>query len=81
MHDASAAVRVVAPELFTTRAGPVRAVCEGIALGQTIQSAGGRRWSHGEAWEGLPAQQVCTAVQGDGVLELFLGSFGGTLRR
>ncbi|MBL8326404.1 MAG: nucleoside hydrolase [Rubrivivax sp.] len=77
MHDASAAACVLVPELFTTRRGPLRVVCEGIALGQTIQSAGGRRWSHGEAWAGLPAQQVCTAVQADAVLELFLR----TLRR
>jgi inosine-uridine nucleoside N-ribohydrolase len=72
VHDASAVARVLAPELFATRRGPVRVVCEGIAFGQTIQAAGGRRWSHGEAWEGLPPQQVCTAVQAGALIELFL---------
>jgi inosine-uridine nucleoside N-ribohydrolase len=72
VHDASAVAQVLAPELFTTRAGPVRVVCEGIALGQTIQSAGSRRWSDGPAWQDQPAQQVCTAVRGGAVLELFL---------
>lgn len=75
MHDASAVACMLAPELFTTRRGPVRVVCDGdIALGQTIQSPAGRRWFHGEAWEGLPDQQVCSAVRGDAVLELFLAT-------
>lgn len=74
VHDASAVARVIAPELFATRTGPVRVVSEGIALGQTIQAVEGRRWSHGQPWHGLPRQQVCTAVDGGAVLECFLGT-------
>lgn len=77
MHDASAAAFVVAPQLFGTRAGPVRVVCEGIAVGQTIQAAGGRRYSQGQAWDGLPAQQVCTSVRGTDTLELFVETVCG----
>ena len=77
MHDASAAVYTVAPELFGTRSGPLRVVCDGLAAGQTIQSAAGRRWLLGEPWDGLPSQQVCTAVQGDRVLQLFLDTLAG----
>ena len=72
VHDSSAVARVIAPELFTTRAGPVRVVEQGIAIGQTIQCASGRRYSQGEAWVGVPDQQVCTGVQAPAVLDLFL---------
>lgn len=62
MHDASAAVCALRPELFTLRAGPVRVATEGLALGQTIQSHGGRHWSGSREWDGLPVQQVCVGV-------------------
>jgi len=74
VHDASAAAFVLAPELFDTRAGPVRVVDEGLAVGQTIQRATGRRYLQGEAWQGLPDQRVCSAVQADAVLDLFMGT-------
>jgi len=74
VHDSSAVACVIAPRLFTTRAGPVRVVDQGIAIGQTIQHTAGRRYSHGQAWEGVPDQHVCTAVQAQAVLELFLGT-------
>ena len=77
VHDASAVALALAPHLFTTRAGPVRVVAQGLAQGQTIQSVGSRHWSQGQAWHGVPDQQVCTAVDGAGVLELYLR----TLRR
>jgi inosine-uridine nucleoside N-ribohydrolase len=77
VHDASAVACALAPQLFSTRRGPVRVVGEGIAAGQTIQSPPGRRWSQGAAWQGVPEQRVCVGVQADAVLEMFLG----TLRR
>lgn len=72
VHDSSAAAFAVAPGLFTTRRGPVRVVEQGIAIGQTIQNAAARRYSQGQPWEGVPEQHVCTAVQADAVLALFL---------
>jgi inosine-uridine nucleoside N-ribohydrolase len=77
VHDSSAVAFAIAPELFTTRAGPVRVVEQGIAIGQTIQSTAGRRYSQGAAWEGAPEQRVCTAVRSAAVLDLFMD----TLRR
>lgn len=77
VHDSSAVAYALAPELFTTRAGGVRVVGEGLAIGQTIQCPAGRRYSQGAAWQGLPAQRVCTDVQADAVLDLYLR----TLRR
>jgi inosine-uridine nucleoside N-ribohydrolase len=73
VHDASAAAYVIEPGLFGTRSGPVRVVEEGVAVGQTIQSAG-RRYSQGAAWHGLPEQRVCVEVDAAGVLELLLGT-------
>jgi inosine-uridine nucleoside N-ribohydrolase len=83
VHDSSAVAFALAPDLFTTRTGPVRVVEQGIAIGQTIQHAGARRYSQGQAWEGVPAQQVCTAVQAGAVLDLFfdtLSTRGGPTR-
>lgn len=77
VHDSSAVAYVIASELFVTRAGSVRVVEQGIAIGQTIQCAAGRSYSQGQAWHGLPEQQVCISVRAQGVLELFTQ----TLRR
>ena len=70
LHDASAAACALAPALFTTRAGPVRVVDQGLAIGQTIQREVGRRYPHAEAWDSVPDQQVCTGVQAAEVLAL-----------
>jgi inosine-uridine nucleoside N-ribohydrolase len=72
VHDSSAAACVLAPELFNTRAGPVRVVEQGIAIGQTIQAPlSGRRYAPGSAWDNLPAQHVCVSVQAAAVLDLY----------
>lgn len=78
VHDASAAAFLLAPELFETRPGPVRVVGEGLAVGQTIQRAAGRRYLQGEPWQGMPDQRVCSAVRAAGVLDLFMGTLRGT---
>lgn len=69
VHDSCACVYVVAPELFTTRSGPVRVVCGGIADGQTIQKPDGRVFPPGH-WDGHPSQSVCIDVQPERVLEV-----------
>jgi inosine-uridine nucleoside N-ribohydrolase len=77
VHDSSAVAYALEPGLFTTRAGPVRVVEQGIAIGQTIQRTAGRRYSQGAAWECVPEQQVCVAVRAEAVLDLYLD----TMRR
>ena len=70
VHDSCACVYVVAPELFTTRSGPVRVVCGGIADGQTIQKPDGKGFGPSD-WDGdLPSQKVCVDVDADAVLKL-----------
>jgi len=39
VHDPSAVVYLIKPEIFEVKEGPVRVVCEGIAIGQTIMAA------------------------------------------
>ncbi len=72
VHDASAVACALQPDLFTRRAGPVRVVDQGLAIGQTIQRVGQRRYAQGAAWEGVPDQQVCTAVRSTELIELYL---------
>lgn len=71
VHDASAVACALRPELFTLRAGPVRVVDQGLAIGQTIQRTGGRRYVHATDWDGLPDQQVAVDVQAAELLALF----------
>jgi inosine-uridine nucleoside N-ribohydrolase len=39
VHDPSALMYLMVPELFATKEGPVRVVREGVAIGQTIMAA------------------------------------------
>jgi purine nucleosidase len=67
LHDASAAICLLEPELFTTAMGPVRVVTEGIAMGQTIQRPQDQRFPP-NAWDHLPTQEVCVGVDPDAVV-------------
>ncbi len=69
VHDSCAAVYVVAPELFTTRAGAVRVVCGGIADGQTIQKPEGRTFG-ASVWDAGQSQLVGVDVEAKAVMDL-----------
>ncbi|MBP1851114.1 nucleoside hydrolase [Rhizobium halophytocola] len=69
VHDSCAAVYVVAPELFQTRAGAIRVVCGGIADGQTIQKPDGRGFGPSD-WDGIVSQTICTGIDAEAVLRL-----------
>ncbi len=56
-------------DLFTLRSGAIRVVCGGIADGQTIQKADDHLFPP-SAWDNLPSQNVCTAIDADAVLDL-----------
>ncbi|MFB9947310.1 nucleoside hydrolase [Rhizobium puerariae] len=68
VHDSTACVYLVRPDLFTVRGGPVRVVCGGIADGATIQAPDSGRRFIGTPWDGQPSQWVCTGVRPDDVL-------------
>jgi inosine-uridine nucleoside N-ribohydrolase len=76
VHDASAVAYLLAPELFTTRSGPVRVLTEGIAAGHTIQKPAGFA-APAPAWDDRPACEVCVDVDSAKMLELY----ARTLRR
>ncbi len=73
MHDASAAAYVVAPDLFTTRSGPVRVVDDGVAIGQTIQRDP-TLWYPPGPWDDRPNQKIATDVEAKAVLDLVLST-------
>lgn len=71
VHDSTACVYVVRPDLFTVRSGPVRVVCGGIADGQTIQAPDSIHKKYaGSPWDGQPSQCVCTDVVAEEVLSV-----------
>lgn len=71
MHDAAAVLRLSDPDLFETVSGPIRVATEGIARGQTIQRPLDQSFPPG-AWDGFPAQRVCSAVVPGAVERIFM---------
>ncbi|WDD92289.1 nucleoside hydrolase [Burkholderia sp. FERM BP-3421] len=69
-HDPSAVAYVLAPDLYTTRPGPVRVVTEGLALGQTIQKPA-KMGVPAQEWDGRPSREVCVDVDVAGMLALY----------
>ncbi|HEY4203046.1 MAG TPA: nucleoside hydrolase [Devosiaceae bacterium] len=69
VHDSCACAYVVAPQLFTTRPGPIRVVVGGIADGQTIQSPDGPR-RKAAPWVDQPSQLAAIDSQSEAVLRL-----------
>lgn len=67
-HDLLAVTYVLKPEWFETRSGPVRVVCDGIAVGQTIQMPDTRKGGHPD-WAGRPSHLVCTVVDSVAALD------------
>ena len=70
LHDVTAAIRVVRPDLFQERRGPIRVVTEGIAIGQTIQQPVDHTFPPGP-WDGVPQQSACHAVDDGAVVEVY----------
>lgn len=71
LHDVAAAIAVFEPQLFGYARGGVRAVTEGIAIGQTILREEGRNFPPGP-WDDLPVQSVCREVDAEGVLAAYV---------
>ncbi len=72
MHDPTALVAVLAPELFTWLAGEVRVVTEGVARGHTIMDVQKKRWHKPTEWAGRPKVQVAIGARSAEVCELCL---------
>ncbi|MDA8586974.1 nucleoside hydrolase [Rhodobacteraceae bacterium] len=69
-HDPSAVAFLLAPELFQTRALPVRVETKGISRGKIWPSLGDTDDESPEPWQDRPAIEICTDVQGPKVSSL-----------
>ena len=78
VHDSSAVTYVLAPQLYTTRNGPVRVLTDGIAVGQTIQKPSAMPVPAPD-WDGRPECAVCLGVDVPGVLALYERTICGAL--
>jgi inosine-uridine nucleoside N-ribohydrolase len=71
IHDSSAVAYLLAPHHYTTLSAPVRVVCEGIAMGQTILGAHPDRYAS-DAWQNRNNVRVCLEVNSEAVRQLYL---------
>ncbi len=62
MHDPSAVVSIVRPDLFAVEREPLRVIVEGAETGRTVRAASSDR----------PTTSVCTGVEASAVRNLFL---------
>ena len=69
-HDPSAIAYLIDPTLFTVEHGPVRVICEGLALGQTLWDRRGE-WYGANAWSTQRPVGVCVDVDSERLLALF----------
>ncbi len=69
-HDPSAIAYLVDPTLFKTQPGPIRVICEGIALGQTLWDRHGY-YEQSSPWKGIRSSNVCIDVDSERLLKLF----------
>lgn len=76
LHDVTAAVYAVRPDLFLTASGPIRVVTEGIAIGQTIQRLDTAQYP-ASPWDTFPSQRACLSVDDADVVELYRRTVGG----
>lgn len=73
VHDSSAIVYAIAPELFDVKVGAIRVITEGPAIGHTLLKEGGKRYPIDE-WSGKPKQRVCVQVDHQGGLDLYMAT-------
>ncbi len=71
VHDSSATIYAVYPDMFTTERGQVRVQREGVGAGQTIFSQGVQSWFVDE-WRDRPLVDVCVAVDQAAVLDDYM---------
>lgn len=77
MHDASAVVFAVNPELFVTNSGVARVVTDGMAQGQLIVDRGSEPYLL-RFWEDRPKVSFAMKVDDQAVLSLFLDTLTNT---
>ena len=71
MHDASALVYLVQPELFKTESGPARVVPDGLAIGQLVLDRMGGSYAF-DYWQDRPEVTVAMTVDNINVKNVFV---------
>ena len=71
MHDATALVYVVSPDLFTTTQGPARVADQGIAAGQLILDRRGYKYLL-DHWRNRASTAVCIGVDATRAKQVFI---------
>ncbi|GLI70335.1 hypothetical protein VaNZ11_015291 [Volvox africanus] len=70
LHDPTAMIAVLRPDLFEWRAGAVRVACEGVMKGQTVMDASVKGFHGHHGWADRPKVNVALGVQVDEVVRL-----------
>ena len=68
LHDPTAFVASIMPELFTWTEGSVRVAVEGCARGKTLLDTGSKNWVCENSWQTRPKCKVALEVDVAGVL-------------
>lgn len=71
VHDSSAIMYVMHPELFEVKKGPIRVVTEGAAIGHTMLKKSDN-WYPIDDWANKPQQTVCINVDSSLFLKTYL---------
>lgn len=75
LHDPTTFLAVIMPELFTWRAGAIRVLTSGIAMGQTIADASIRNWNSPHAWDNRPPVHLAVDVRTEDVQRILYERF------
>ena len=75
LHDPSALIYLIKPDLFGTISGPTRVVTEGIAMGQTIMDWVGRRKQTTNPWSDIASSSACVDVDVKKLLDFYSEAF------
>ena len=75
LHDSSALIYLLRPDLFRTISGPTRVVTEGIAKGQTIMDWVGRRKQMTNPWSDIASSSACVDVDVKKLLDFYSEAF------
>ncbi|GIL67298.1 hypothetical protein Vafri_20727, partial [Volvox africanus] len=70
LHDPTAMVAVLRPDLFEWRTGAVRVACEGVTKGQTVMDASVKGFHGHHGWADRPRVNVALGVQVEEVVRL-----------
>ena len=74
LHDPTAYVAAIAPELFTWTDGAVRVATEGCARGKTLLDTGAKKWALANEWSDRPRCSVALDLDAPAVLKCIMDS-------